>query len=231
MNDEMKDLAARMAADEANEGNYAAAAELKNAVIGIAAEDTKAGGTGEVHLIGAPVTDGQESDADAARRFAGQCIELQKRVEELETAERTRLFVEKSLDRLKPQLARRIAEVICPSSPGNEQGAEDALMTAERLVEAGLRFVPTDAETELAQKHLRFIVACTAGQTMLQEWDGMLLDWAAAPMLQADLTDVREQVQRSRRLSGAGMDPENWGVFGLVRVPDEVVFGTEADRG
>ena len=194
------------------------------------------------------VTDGRESDADAARRFAGQCLELQERIEELEANERTRQFVEKSLDRLKPQLARRIAEVICPPlnvskdevttwSKGKviarmvEQ--DTAVEIAERLVEAGLRFMPMDAEIELAAKHLRFIVACTKDQEFLQEWDGALCDRADDPELQGDLEDVREQLNSfGRRLSGGATEPENWGVFGLVRVPDEVVFGKqEADRG
>jgi hypothetical protein len=194
------------------------------------------------------VTDGRESDADAARRFAGQCLELQERIEELEANERTRQFVEKSLDRLKPQLARRIATVIAPETEGMKAGAvilnpereteliaarERAEAAARRLVEAGLRFVPTDAETELAAKHLRFIVACTKDQSFLQEWDGALCNRADDPELQGDLEDVRERLDSfGQRLSGGAIEPENWGVFGLVRVPDEVVFGKqEADRG
>lgn len=147
------------------------------------------------------------------------------RIRELEANERIRKFVAKSLDRLKPQLARRIAAVIEP-----EDGAEAA---AERLVEKGLRFVPTDEEIELAAKHLRFIVACTDDQSFLQEWDGSLCDRADDPELQGDLDDVRKQLNSfGRRLTGGATDPANWGVFGLVRVPDETVFGKpEADHG
>lgn len=170
------------------------------------------------------------------------------RIRELEANERIRKFVAKSLDRLKPQLARRIAAVICPPLEVSEDEVRGwsrlqidewgaiqraAREAAERLVEKGLRFVPTDEEIELAAKHLRFIVACTDDQSFLQEWDGSLCDRADDPELQGDLDDVRKQLNSfGRRLTGGATDPANWGVFGLVRVPDETVFGKpEADHG
>jgi len=182
-------------------------------------------------------TDGRESDADAARRFAGQCLELQKRVEELEANERHRKFVEKSLDRLKPQLVRRIAEVICPPldvSADEVKGWSQlqidewaaiqraAREAAERLVEKGLRFVPSDAEIEAAQKQLRFMVCAIEKQDFQQIWDGALYDSPSDPEIQGELRMARDM---------AAYIESPWGVFGLVRVPDETVFGQEADRG
>lgn len=365
MDNEMKDLAARMAADEASEGNYAAAAELQAAATspleqcypgiqdqlhrtfdGLAptgpltpgqvmcrvcqlddrtraasnpddllctvcranepnrireqrrialraaaarflgfedADDTTAAGSAEMDLIqervdtlmrladlveGHPlpyslvnaaegqaqisevpghVTDGRESDADAARRFAGQCLELQKRVDVLEANEHNRRFIEKALDRLRPQLARRIADVITPPLNVSEDEVRGwsklqidewaaiqraAREAAERLVERGLRFVPSDAEVELAQKHLRFIVATTYGQPFLREWDGRLYDRPNDPQARGELTVAREDLVRQRAQGiSTDTDPGNWGVFGLVRVPDETVFGKEPGPG
>lgn len=155
------------------------------------------------------------------------------RIKELEAAERSRRFVEKSLDRLKPQLARRIADVICPPPESSDQDKDTwlqsratAVTAAERLVEQGLRFVPSTPEAELAAEHLGFIVACTKEQTFLQEWDGQLYGMASAAVF--DLTEVREQINRA---GTRAPEATNWGVFGLVRVPDETVFGKQADHG
>ena len=161
------------------------------------------------------------------------------RIKDLEFAERSRRFVEKSLDRLKPQLARRIAEVICPPLEVSEDEVRGwsqlqidewaaiqraAREAAERLVEKGLRFVPSTEETELAAKHLRFIVAAVESQDFLQTWDGELYERPNDPQIQNELRDSRVVAPGSR-------PSWTWGVFGLVRVPDETVFGQEADRG
>lgn len=274
---ELAGLARRMAEDEANEGNYEAAASLTAAAdtapdydapmnrgpldpdtkaavakaleesrelyletVGIAAEDTEAGGTGDVHpqLIQMSEVPGHTT---SVQEELGNAL---ARIKELEANERSRQFVAKSLDRLKPQLTRRIADVICP--PLNVSAEEvkgwkkdvaaertaawlrsraEAVEAAERLVEAGLRFVPTDAETELAAKHLRFIVACTDDQSFLQEWDGELFE--LPDQAADDLATCRKRINRA---GTRAPEAANWAVFGLVRVPDEIVF-PEADRG
>jgi len=171
---ELQELAARMAADEANEGNYAAAAELQE-----------------------------------------QVKELQAQIEDRDAAERIRRFVERSLDRLKPQLVRRIAAVIEP-----EDGAEAA---AERLVEKGLRFVPTSKEMEATERELGFIIAGPSTPTRLHE-DGsrkLEVDWNDVVYQRLDESAAAEL--RACREAGY----EDWGLFALMRVPDELVFGTE----
>ena len=184
------------------------------------------------------VTDGRESDADAARRFAGQCFELQKRVELLEANERNRQFVAKSLDRLKPQLAHRVAQMILPSLDVSEDEVRGwsqsqidewaaihraAREAAERLVEAGLRFVPTDDEIEAAVAQLCYTIAGPDNipGTPLK----MAADWDSKLYLELS-NELREALNQCRE-SGY----EDWGIFGLVRVSDETVFGQETDRG
>lgn len=332
--DEMRDLAARMAADEANEGNYAAAAELQAAADRANAKIQRLHGPVDNAPTG-PLTPGQvpcrecqlddrtraASDPDdllcdvcredtpnrvrqlmledlrhalenlfgmtdelrddettagvaerelicervgAAMKLAALAeghmlptklvnaaegkttVELQKKIDELEAqigdrdaAERIHRFVEKSLDRLKPQLVRRIAEVICPPLnvsadevkgwpqdmvDARKKAQDTACEAAERLVEQGLRFVPPDAETELAAEHLRFIVAATKDTEFLPAWGGQLFELPSEAA--GDLADARQWF-KTRAPEAA-----NWGVFGLVRVPDEVVFGKwGANRG
>jgi hypothetical protein len=241
---DMQDLAARMAADEANEGNYAAAAELQAAAEG---EYPEIGGAGvpfeqqtyERHGLTyrgdpdaptGPLTPGQVPcrvcGLDDRTRAATDPDDLQCavcRADEPNRVRRERWSALRTAAATFLGLEELADDETAAGSMERDLVNEQvgALMALAELVDGhSLPYSLVNAAelgTEKAPaEDTRYVVAAVKNQRVLQLWDGDLFDRPDDHVAQSDLQDARER---------AHFDASPWNVCALIPVPDETVFG------